>query len=255
MRALAFLLTVFSFLFCVPEVLAVNLLIDGAPEKLENSEFEISVTVTGAKAATNYLKILLYVEGSRESVAKTWNGNEWYYGSDAKQYFPITVNGKSTTVAVKAQLLDDAAKGKYTLSVKRFTASGSPADDSVNTVSVDVEHATKKLNSPSPTPSPKPIVPTATPLIVLAETPVLQTMEPETPLITRQTMTPESTVLATATDIPLESSSPHLDKSDQTNYLQLGAGIVCLLIGIFCLGVGASGIIKSFPHEVSHDRL
>lgn len=227
----------FFLLFAPKNCLAVSLSIDSAPAKTTTPEFEISVSITGAKPATNYLKALVYKEGTHDYVGQTWNGSEWYKGPEGKNYLPLTISGKTANTTLKVQIAPDAENGEYLLSVKRFTASGNSADDSITEVHLLLElpkpDPTKSPSTPSPAPQPTPL-----PSIIKAVEP---TIEPEIVL----TPSTPSVVLAAETETAPEKTEKPLETIQSSiNYSEFTLGIFLFSGGLMSIIIGGIKIVK-----------
>lgn len=241
-RVLVFLaISLIVWLLCAPKVLAVSLSIDSLPSKVTAPEFEISVSITGAKPATNYLKALVYKEGTHNYLAKTWNGREWYGGAEGKEYIPITISGKTNTTTIKAQLLPEIENGEYLVSIRRFTASGNAADDSITEAHLFIElqkpEPTKSPSTPSPTPQPTP-----TPLPTN-----IKTIEPTIAIETVIIPTPSapSVVLAAETEtVPAKTAEPLETIQSSANYAEFTLGIFLLAGGLIIIVFGGIEIFK-----------
>lgn len=236
-------LTVFLivWLLCAPKVLAVSLSIDSSPSKVNTPEFDISVTITGAKPATNYLKALVYKEGTRDYVGQTWNGSEWYKGPEGKNYFPLTISGKTTNTTLKIQIAPETENGEYLLSVKRFTASGNSADDSITEAHLFLElpkaEPTKSPNIPSPTPLSTPL---PTPLPSIFKT-IEPTIEPE---IVSSPSTPSVVLAAETETVAYKTKEPVETIQSSTNYAEFTLGIFMLAAGLMSIIFGGIKIFK-----------
>lgn len=193
--SLLLLILAFYFFFSAP-VFAVTLFIDQVPSSISDQPFSLQVTVTGASAGQNYLRVDFYKEGTSEYFGETHNGIEWYGGSEGKQYFPITITSSSTPVSVTIQgkvgapsLSQYTGPGGYKLKVRRYTTSGNAANSDV------VEPVTAELTIPLPTPTPTPTdEPTATPTPSNTPTPTRTPTPTKTPTpIKTPTLTPTLT--------------------------------------------------------------
>lgn len=123
----------FLFLSTVTSALAVELVIDEFPSEITTDPFKVKVSVIGAKPAINYLRVDLFSEGTSKYFGETFNGTNWYGGSDGKSYFPINITSDATISAVIDAKLGNpttdeyAGPGTYKLKIRRYTASGSCA--------------------------------------------------------------------------------------------------------------------------------
>ena len=234
---LFFALTAIVSLFCASNIFAVSLSLDSIPSKITTSEFEIAVSITGAKPATNYLKLLMYKEGTHEYVTKTWNGHDWYMGSNGKEYAPVTISGKTVSAPLKAQIVPQIENGEYILSVRRFTASGNEASDSVTPATVLVDLPTA---SPTHTPEPKML----TPLPI--DTPEPTVLATETPWVEPVQLSPLPIVLAAKSEVvPTSTDAPQEVFESDANISQFWVGVLFLIGGLGCIVWGGYSIFKN----------
>ncbi len=195
------LVSLFWYFVFVPSALAVTTTILNSPSTIGEDKFEVTVSIDGASAGTNYLRVDLYVAGTKNYFGETDNTQSWYGGSDGKQYYPVTIESNTILVAtVSARLgepthTDYPGPGDYLLRVRRYTASGNQGSEEVAPAPVKL---TKTWPSPSPSPVPTPS-PTPTP--------------PPTPA---SSPTPTPTPPPTQKPSPTLISSPSLDPSPPT---------------------------------------
>jgi hypothetical protein len=120
------------FVFTTP-VSAVNIAITNFPTTIENlDQFQVTASISGAMNATNYLRVDLYKEATTNYFGETFNGTDWYSGSDGKSYYPIQIQNSSASATIFAQIGNPTAgqysgPGAYKLKIRRYTSSGSPA--------------------------------------------------------------------------------------------------------------------------------
>lgn len=220
-------------------VFAVTLKIVDVPSTIETEDFTVKFLVTGAKPATNYFRVLLYTEGARTYLAQTWNGSSWYDGSDGKTYFPLSVSTATSSGEIKAKIKQGVVSGNYMISLKRYTASGSSADDEVSPRSVFIKRTvadpqvTKVQDSPLPSP-------TQEPSDHPSPTPVTKS-EFETPS-RKLEVTPEPTAELTEQVVLSATSSgtQNHQQADTAQDLQGPniAGIAIGIVGIFVTFIG-----------------
>lgn len=198
------LFILFSFSF-YEKAFAVTVTLSDTPSSISSDPFSINATVTGASTATNYLRVEIYKEGSSGYFGETYNTSTWYNGSDGKQYFPISiVSGVDWSGSLQGKigspsLSDYDGLGTYRLRVRRYTASGNPASDGDNSVSIAIVYPTQTpipTNTPTPTNIP---TPTKTPTPLPTDTPT------KTP-----TSTPTSLTSSTPTDIQKKMSPTNI---------------------------------------------
>ena len=198
---LAGLLFSFFFFFTLApkHAFAVNVTISDHPQTISADSFNISVSVEGAQAGTNYLRVDLYKEGSSNYFGETYNGSSWYKDSDGKQYFPIEIqSGATWSGQVQAKVGNPTVSeydnpGSYKMRIRRYTNSGNPGSEDANNSSVTISI---NVAAPTPTPTPTP-KPTATP------TPTTTTISTKSP-----TPTPKATPIPSKTTKPSPKSSP-----------------------------------------------
>src|SRR3989304_5438603 len=87
---LAFLFFIISASIFNP-VFAVTVSITNFSSTINDQPFTVTASVSGANAGTNYIRTDLYKEGTQNYFGQTYNGSDWYGGSDGKQYFPISI--------------------------------------------------------------------------------------------------------------------------------------------------------------------
>jgi len=181
--------------------------------------FMVKATVAGATSGTNYLKIDIFKEGSSLYFGETFNGLNWYNGSDGKQYVPISITsgvdwsgiiqGKIGTPSV----VEYDGIGTYKLRVRRYTASGNLANDGDNSVAIQIMYPTQ---TPTPT-----LLPTLTdmPTPIKVPTPTkISTPESTATLIPTAKNSQENIVM---TSIPLRIPTKVLGNSTQSALLVL----------------------------------
>ncbi|HKB88460.1 MAG TPA: hypothetical protein VKC53_02295, partial [Patescibacteria group bacterium] len=68
-------------LFFPKKIFAVSISINNFPQIINSIDsFQVSVNITGATNATNYLRVDLYKDGSSNYFGETYNGSDWYGG-------------------------------------------------------------------------------------------------------------------------------------------------------------------------------
>lgn len=265
LRVLGLLVLISLFSFFVPQkVFAVSIEISNSPSTISDSMFEVSVNVSGANDGTNYLRVDLYKEGASNYFGETYNGSDWYSGSDGLKYFPITIIDSTASAVLKAQVGNPTSTkypgpGEYKLKIRRYTSSGSSSsNDSQTPVSVQITYQTP---SPEPTKTP-----TSTPVPTQTASPTSTPTPKPTPT---KTATPKPTVASTPTPEPEEESEveatelPFYDltskEEEATNEpLVLGTkaenktpliSIVFILLGTLLLGYGGYMLYNNKKHE------
>lgn len=165
MRIFLLILTLFYLFFGVRPVFAVTVTISNVPQEITNQPFSLDVSITGASAATNYLRADFFQPNETSYFGYTYNGTTFYNGSDYSQYFPVTVtsSGYSGTIQAKIDIASSKfiGSGTYNLRIRRYTQSGNYNTNESNIVTVNVNYASP---SPSATSAPSPsITPSSAP--------------------------------------------------------------------------------------------
>ena len=166
MKRVIVLSGIFVSLFIFPQqIFAVTTTINDFPASISDSPFSVTVTVTGATPGTNFLRVDIFKAGTTNYFGETFNGTNWYSGSDGTEYYPITVGSDKTwTGSVQAQIGKTIPEsydknGTYDLRVRRYTAASSYNNDEAKAGAVEVT-----LVYPTFTPIPtSTLVPTHTP--------------------------------------------------------------------------------------------
>ena len=198
MKHFSLLLTISLVIFLLPKkIYAVLITINNFPSSVSSEIFNVEASISGATNATNYLRIDLYKEGTTNYFGETFNGSDWYNGSDGKSYYPIQIQNSSASAIIQAQIGNPSnghypGPGIYKMKIRRYTASGSYSSNDIQTP-VDI-NLTYVIPTPTPTETPT-TNPTAT-----------QTSTP-TPTQT-STPTPTKTPTQTSTPTPTTKSSP-----------------------------------------------
>jgi len=156
------LLLFFGFTFFPKEISAVTITIDNSPPDISESPFSVSFSVSGAASADNYFRIDLFKDGSSSYFGETYNGSDWYNGSDGKQYLKaVMVSGQTANITVQGRLGNPSSSeflgpGLYKLKIRRYTASGTAATtDNQTPGDINITYTTP-TPSPSPTPTHEP---------------------------------------------------------------------------------------------------
>lgn len=156
-KILCFVLSLVLFLIAAKSALAITVTISDYPQAITQEPFTITVSVEGAQPATNYLRVDLYKEGTSSYFGETYNGMDWYSGSDGKQYFPVSIqSGQIWSGEVQAKI-GEASSSKYTepgsykMRIRRYTASGGQGGENASDSSVFIT-----IDAPAPNPTPTP---------------------------------------------------------------------------------------------------
>jgi hypothetical protein len=205
MRKIAWAIFITIVLLFPRSCYAVSVTIDSFPSSINSDSFPINVSILGASPGTNYIRVDLYRDGTSNYFGETYNGSDWYSGSDGKQYFPITiVSSKSTASAVlqaragSLEGVDYDGQGQYKMRVRRYTGSGGQGSEDSNLNAVNIS-----IVIPTPT-----LVPTSTPTQCPTNTPV-PTVKP-TPTI-------QPTIYVPKTPTPIKTKITEMVLSDSTN--------------------------------------
>ena len=226
-----FIIVLLEFIF-TGRVLAVTLDVSNIPATISASPFGVTVSIFGANAGKNYLRVDLFKEGTINYFGETYNGSEWYTGSTGTSYFPVDIVSSSATATadIQAQIgapsyTDYLGSGQYKLRVRRYTSALSYSAGNPYDIYIDLPTPTPTPTpspSPSPTPSPTP-TPTKTPTPIASPKP---TAKAGTPTPT-PTASPE--VLGIETMSPPPVSSQSLDTENKPPiiaFVLIGAGVV-----------------------------
>lgn len=199
MKQILPVLFLFLFVFLFPKnIHAVAVTINSFPSSISSDIFVVEASISGATNATNYLRVDLYKEGTKNYFGETYNGSDWYFGSDGKNYYPVQIQNSSASATIQAQIgnptaTDYPGPGIYKMKIRRYTSSGSSSSNDTQTP-VEVQLTYVPL-TPTPTESPTPTS-TPTPTNTPTATPTT------TPTVTK---TPTPTAIKTPTASPKES--------------------------------------------------
>lgn len=167
MKIIGFIFVLF-FLLLPSEVLAVTVNIHDYPTVISSDSFNLGFTVTGASEGQNYLRVDMFKDGTTNYFGETFNGNDWYEGSEGKSYFPISIDSsKIATASVQTRIgspnsSEFPGPGLYKLKLRRYTASGNPAS-SDQQAPVDIQiNVVLPTVVPTPAPTSKPSTAKAT---------------------------------------------------------------------------------------------
>ena len=172
MKRFFFVFFLYFFLFVLPTY-AVTTTITQHPSSITTSEpFTIAVSIEGASEGQNYVRIDLYKEGISEYFGETFNGTDWYGGSDELKFFPVTISSEkywSGEVQGRIEIPPPqqyTGEGTYKMRVRRYTSSGNSAStDEMSKSAVDIQIVASSVptETPTTTPSQTTIEPTKTP--------------------------------------------------------------------------------------------
>ncbi len=238
----------------------VTVTVDQSPSTIVADPFPITITVLGASAGQNYLRVDLYKEGSTNYFGETFNGAEWYKGSEGAKYFPITILDSSTPVTSTLQsrlgqpsMSEFGGEGEYLLRVRRYTASGNPGNDEMVPIKVQVAYSfptptPTSTSIPTPTRSPTPTkTPTPTPTAVMIPTkiptatpikePIVNSSEEDEDDIEPTPVLGISDVLVSPTLSPAKTS-PVLTKGATAGSPDYLAAILCSVGALLLIACG-----------------
>ena len=193
------------FLSFPGKILAVTVTVNNSPPSVSSEIFSVGVSISGAIDATNYLRVDLYKEGTNNYFGETYNGLDWYSGSEGKNYFPVQIQNSSASAILQAQMGNPTVNyypcpGTYKLRIRRYTSSGSQSQNDQQTP-VDIQLT---YVSPTPTSTPTPTG-TSTPTAAPTSTSTPRPTNTPTP---SHTPTPSSTPRPTAVPTPTVTSTP-----------------------------------------------
>ena len=254
----AFLLFLFSSFF-VGQAQAVSVAITNFPSSITSDSFTVNVSVLGASSGTNYIRVDLYKDGTQNYFGETYNGNDWYSGSDGKQYFPVTIVDSKSTASASLQARigipnnsDYDGQGIYKMRIRRYTGSGGQGSEDPGNSAVFVA-----INVSTPTPVP---TNTNTPTSTPASTPTFSPVSSKTPAPTLKSLIPspsisfddtsseegvlgESSESASANPSGLENP-----KNTEKVLSSKGSNIAKILIALGFVFILACGILFSWPY-------
>ena len=157
-KIFGFFLSFALFLITAKSALAaITVKISDYPSTITQEPFTITVSVEGAQTATNYLRVDLFKEDTSSYFGETYNGAEWYSGSDGKQYFPISVqsgqiwSGEFQARIGEPSLSKYTGSGAYKMRIRRYTASGGQGGENARDSSVSIT-ISAPVQDPTPTP-------------------------------------------------------------------------------------------------------
>jgi hypothetical protein len=242
MKAIAFIVAFLLFFkLGIFSVFAVSVSISNFPETITTDPVTFNASILGASSGTNYLRVDFYKEGTSNYFGETFNGGDWYSGSDGKQYFPITIiDSKSTASAsIKARIgapnnTEYTGQGTYKMRIRRYTASGSlgSEDPILSAVNIVINIPT---NTPTQTPTPTPMPTlTNTPTVTLKPsfTPTITKSISKTPTPTEELKESKIAVLGETTDV--SNSYPKKDENKVRSNINI-LPVIFILIGIVFL--------------------
>lgn len=161
-KIVACLFILISFLSFPTPVFAVTVAITDHPSEISDEPFSITVQISSAQAdTTNYLRIDLYENGSISYFGYTYNGTDFYNGSDYKQYPTVSIGADGSASKIIEGRVDTTSgnykgSGDYMLRVRRYTGSGGYSAQEANAGAVSLKiNITEPTPTPTPTPTPQ----------------------------------------------------------------------------------------------------
>lgn len=182
MKAIIALVVFASFLFYLPAlkpVFAVTVKITNYPPIITDEQFNITASISGASPGQNYLRVDLYKDGTDNYFGETFNGSDWYSGSDGRSYFPVTIDSsKIATATVQARIGSPSSSeydgsGTYKMRLRRYTSGGGYTSSEASNSAVIIS-----INLPTPSPTSQNTTATPTPTKSPSATPESFTPEP-----------------------------------------------------------------------------
>ena len=244
-----FSIFVFNLYFC-SKAKAVTITIDSSPISIDSTNsYQVSASIYGATDATNYLRVDLFKENTTNYFGETYNGSDWYSGSDGKSYLPVQILNSSASATITFQIgnpniKDYPCPGNYKLKIRRYTGSGNSAASTDSESSADVQITyVFPTSTPTLTPTSTPTqTPTSTPSKTPTPTPT-KTPAPSPP----KTLTPKPSPTGTpdgevSTDsgdilgVETELESPTPDPGSNPNPILENKNKI-IAIGFICLGI------------------
>jgi len=157
-RKICLIFLAFLLLLAFPtKSFAVTVSITNYPSSISADPFSISVSILGASSGTNYIRVDLYKDGTQNYFGDTYNGSDWYNGSDGKQYYPITIVDSKSTASATLQtrtgvpsVSDYDGQGSYKMRIRRYTSSGGSGSEDPNNTSVAISIKSQLLLPLSP---------------------------------------------------------------------------------------------------------
>lgn len=264
---LSFIFFLLSLVFVHAKVFAVTVSISQFPSTITQDPFTLSASISGATNGTNYVRIDIYKEGTTNYFGETYNGTDWYSGSDYHQYLPVTISGGQWSGSVQGSLGSPSSSqydgvGTYRIRIRRYTSGGTTnateADNSSVVISIVVPTPTP---TPTNTPTPNPTSPpTATSKPAPTSVPTLIKSSPTT---TKQTSVPtNSQILAIATDSADATDDGFLSASDNESIsitpIQKVAGAHTSFVPTLAIVIGGvmligCGILFFYKYKVQKD--
>lgn len=250
----------YFFFSLVKTSFAVTITITDFPSLISIDSFSVTASISGAATGTNYLRVDLYKDGTTNYFGETYNGSDWYNGSDGLQYLSIPVlKGSTASATVQGRVgnpnsTDFTENGLYKLKLRRYTNSGSYAStDMVSPVDVQIVIPTP-TSTLIPTLAPT-LSPTASPTRLPTLIPTKILFATITPTITNE----NSEISSASPEILGESSlsadlSPTLIPSKTVKTLSNSQdNLPKILIGLGMIFLISCGILIFRKHSLLED--
>lgn len=171
---LLLILTALLFLFGVRSAFAVTVTISNTPTEITDQHFSMDIQITGAFPATNYLRADFFQPNTTKYFGYTYNGSDWYNGSDYSQYLPVAITSSGYSGTLQAKIDTSSSRfqgnGTYNLRIRRYTQSGNYTPNESNIVSLNV-NLTSSTPTPSSTSNPSPTSSSPSSLFSISNTP------------------------------------------------------------------------------------
>lgn len=109
MKCLLILLIPLIYLLLVTNIVyGVTTTITNKPQTISSLDpFIVDITISGASAGDNYLKLELYKPSTSNYFGETFNGSQWYKDNDYLKYYKITIStGNNWTGQVQVRIGD-----------------------------------------------------------------------------------------------------------------------------------------------------
>ena len=153
------ILLILSLIF-VSKISAVSVSVINFPNEIKDEAFTVTASISGASLGQNYLRVDLYKEGTSSYFGETFNGSDWYSGSEGKLYLPVNIDSSKIVLATITARLGEpevneySGTGMYKLKLRRYTSSGNQASDLQTPADILINFL---MPTPEPTSTPTPI--------------------------------------------------------------------------------------------------
>lgn len=231
------------FFTCPESILAVDITYNTNVSSISTEDFNVNVNILGANDGKNYLRIDLFREGSTNYFGETYNGSEWFSGSDGTRYFPVDILNASASATIKGHIGNPSQSeyqgpGLYKLKIRRYTSSGNPSSSDTQ-IPIDIQIT---YSTPSPTQAPTQ-QPTSSPTTAPTQAPTAKPTPTTSP-------SPKPSINPTPAKETEETNKPEaIQQSNNLNHTPVGmvAGdstekgspilaIMFVVLGTACLG-------------------